>query len=155
MNKKYYIIIAILVVLLVLIIGLIGAKNLKNTKKPNNTINNEENKTEKEIEPYTGRIRCEIEDQNNEIYETYFIENIEVEKDKVKTNETERKVKYKSEDTYKGFKENEEVLDPIYDDDNLTVKYTFYEKSDLPNEDVDVYIKNLTDNGYKCEKVIN
>ena len=34
----------------------------------------------------------------------------------------------------------------------LTIEYTFKEKYEVPNEDVNEYIKNLTDNGYKCEK---
>ena len=155
MNKKYYIIITILVVLLVLIIGMIGIKNVKNTKRPNSTINTKENIPEQKTEPYTGNIRCEMLDKNDEIYETYFIENIEVENDKVKTNETKRKIKYKDEDNYKGFKENEKVLNPVYNDENLTIEYTFNEKYELPNENVDEYIKNLTDIGYKCEKVID
>ena len=155
MNKKYYIIIIILVVLLVLMIGLIGAKNLKNAKKPNNTINTEENKSEQKTELYTGNIRCEMLDKNDEIYETYFIENIEVENDKVKTNEIKRKVIYKNANNYNGFKENEQVLNPVYDDENLIVEYIINERFTMHDEDVNEYINDLKTQGYKCEKVID
>ena len=119
-------------------IGLIGAKNLKNAKKPNNTINTEENKSEQKTELYTGNIRCEMLDKNDEIYETYFIENIEVENDKVKTNEIKRK-----------------VLNPVYDDENLIVEYIINERFTMHDEDVNEYINDLKTQGYKCEKVID
>ena len=85
----------------------------------------------------------------------YFIENMEVENGKIKSNEIKRKIKYLNENNYKGFKENEEVINPIYDDENLTIEYITDEKFTMHDEDVNTYVKELEDLGYKCEKVID
>ncbi len=154
-DKKYIITIIILIIMLVIIISMIGAKNLKNKHKE---INNSEKQEEynKYEENFTGKIKCELEDKDNiDIYMAYFIENMEVENGKIKSNEIKRKIKYLNENNYKGFKENEEVINPIYDDENLTIEYITDEKFTMHDEDVNTYVKELEDLGYKCEKVID
>lgn len=153
MNKKYYIVIGILSVLLVIIISLISVKNLE-SKNDTNTNNQDKQKEQENEKKYTGKIRCEILDRDDEIYKSYFIDNLEIENDNVTTSETKHKIIYKNSENYKGFKENQKVSNPVYDDENLTIEYTFHEKYEV-NDEMDIYIKNLTDNGYKCEKVTN
>ena len=152
MNKKYYIIIAVLSVLLAIIIGLISVKNIK-TK--NNT-NDQDNQTEKQEKTYTGNIRCEKEDKDNiDIYMPYFIDTLEVENNNVMTSETKRKLEFNNNDNYNGFKENSNVLNPVYDDENLIVEYVLNEKKEIDPRDIDEYVKSLENLGYKCEKVID
>ena len=156
MNKKYYIVIGILSILLVIIISLISVENLKSKNIPNE--NNQDKQVEQQEEQektYTGNIKCEMLDKNDEIYETYFIENIEVENNKVKTSEIKHKIIYKNAENYKGFKENEKVLNPIYDDENLIVEYVLKEKEEIVDREMDEYINDLKKAGYKCEKVTN
>ena len=56
---------------------------------------------------------------------------------------------------YEGFKENEKLANPIYDDKNLTIIYDNEGKQDLTNDNIEYenIITNLEQNGYVCDKV--
>ena len=152
MKKKYYIIIAVLSVLLLIIIGLISIKTLKETKNNNTDTQDQQEQIQ---EKYTGNIRCEREDKNNtDVYMAYFINNIEVKNNNAIAIETKRKLKFNSINDYNGFKENANVISPVYEDENLIVEYVLEEKQEIAARDVDEYVESLAELGYKCEKVM-
>ena len=105
---------------------------------------------------YSGIIRCVNE---NKKYIEYFIdtiiENLEVENGIIKTKEIKRKIIFFSKEGYNAFKNNEHLLNPVYDDNNLTIEYTTNEKEEINYFEVNVYTKDLNKIGYKCEKVID
>ena len=147
MNKKkiYIEIIIVLVILLLVIIGMIIVKN--NEKS---TINKKEEKT------YSGLIQCvkttENNTDNNISNDMVFLEVVD---NKVKTIEVMKSIFFNNAQDYEEFKNNEQLLNPGYDDERYAIEYVVSEKKEVNNEDMNEYTKNYVKQSYDCEKVTN
>ena len=106
-----------------------------------------------------GIITCSKEiPVDNDFYKFYEIEEIQVEENIAKEQNSLFKIIYNDKDNYEGFKTNEKVKNPHYDDENLTIIYDNIGKIDLK---VDEYgqkieigykkiIEDLENEGYVC-----
>lgn len=107
-------------------------------------------------EKYTGIVNCTKEiPTDNEYYKVYEIQEIQVNKGIVKERNSLFKIIYNSKYNYEGFKVNEKLENPIYDDENLTIIYDNEGKIDMSYDEYEYreFIKELEDNkGYICKE---
>lgn len=145
-KKKIVSIFAIIFLLIMLgvIIVLILNKNKELKEKKPEIIN----------EIYTGKINCTKEISQEKEYKAYILDGIEVKEDIVQKRNFLYKIEYLDEENYNGFKVNEKVENPIYDDKNLTIIYNRDEDVDLSvdKRDYKEFIQELEQEGYTCEK---
>lgn len=139
-NVNQIIIISVLFVILCLIIILIINKQ-NNLNKVDEQINNE----------YIVNAICEKEYQTENIYKFYNIENIEFKNDLIVEIKSTNRIEYFDKDNYNGFKANEKVENPKYDDENLIITFDAGESPRKNNIKYSEYIKELTEDGYDCK----
>ena len=144
-KKIYYVIIIILIIIITIIFGFIIAKKIK--------LKNDNFPPAEEIKKYNGKISCLKEITiDNDYYQQYDLQEAIVVDDIVTENNFLSKIVYKDSDNYEGFKNNEKVNNPIYDDKNLTIIYTRDEKINLEKDQKNFqdFIKETEQNGYTC-----
>ena len=139
-NVNQIIIISVLFVILCLIIILIINKQ-NNLNKVDEQINNE----------YIVNAICEKEYQTENNYKFYNIENIEFKNDLIVEIKSTNRIEYFDKDNYNGFKANEKVENPKYDDENLIIMFDAGESPRKNNIKYSEYIKELTEDGYDCK----
>ena len=139
-NVNQIIIISVLFVILCLIIILIINKQ-NNLNKVDEQINNE----------YIANAICEKEYQTENNYKFYNIENIEFKNDLIVEIKSTNRIEYFDKDNYNGFKANEKVENPKYDDENLIIMFDAGESPRKNNIKYSEYIKELTEDGYDCK----
>lgn len=147
MNKRkiYLGIIIILVILLIVIIGMILTKNIK---KPISD--------KKEEEKFSGLIQCiKITENNVENNISNDIVYLEVENNKIKTVEVMKSIHFNDAKDYEEFKNNENLLNPVYDDERYAIEYVVSKKTKTNNDDMNEYTNNYINKGYGCEKIMN
>ena len=151
-------IIGFLLIILMLVIILIIQKkyNLEKNTQPTeeNSNNRNDNDKDKETirEDYTGIVTCIMTVGQNEEYQIYNLDEIDVSEGIVQSRSFFTRIKYAGKDNYEGFKTHEKVNDPTYDDENLTITYLRDEKVDLTEyqRDIQEFSKELEQNGYTC-----
>ena len=153
-------IIGFLLIILMLVIILIIQKkyNLEKNTQPteensNNRNDNDKDKDKETIrEDYTGIVTCIMTVGQNEEYQIYNLDEIDVSEGIVQSRSFFTRIKYAGKDNYEGFKTHEKVNNPIYDDENLTITYLRDEKVDLTEyqRDIQEFSKELEQNGYTC-----
>lgn len=131
----------LLLVILIIIVILVATKN-KKIAKPEEPMD----------ELYIGTINCTLELSSEEKSKTYLLDEIEVKEGIVQSRGFQYKIIYLDKENYEGFKKNEEVENPEYDDVNLTIKYGNEEKQDLTKYNIayENLITDLKKEGYSC-----
>lgn len=147
--KKRKIYIGILMMFFILLLIIIGIKLLKNKNANKNIANKEEFK-----EMYSGLMQC-IKFNDNSIENNSFsnIVYLEVEDNKIKTIKVMKVIYFNDAKDYEDFKNNEQLLKPVFDDERYVIEYVISDETEANNEDMNEYTKNYTDKGYECEKV--
>ncbi len=155
-------IIGFLLIILILVIVLIIQKNhnLENNRQPiennnNNNNNNSSDNNDKEAikADYTGIVTCIMPFAQDEEYQIYNLDEIEVSEGIVQSRSFFTRIKYVDKDNYEGFKMYEKVNNPTYDDKNLTITYIRDEKIDLTEyqRNIQEFSEELEQNGYTCK----
>ena len=158
MNNKNTIKILIilgLLAILILISILIVIKMQKQRLDINEPINNNNNNNSN-----NKVIICKKKIKSDVAYETYNITEIEKENDIATKITFQIQIVYKDKDNYEGFKVNEKVTNPKYDDENLSIIYDLKEAIDLTKDengntvekDYKTITENLKKDGYTCNE---
>ena len=66
-----------------------------------------------------------------------------------------KSIKFSDAKDYENFKNNNDLLKPIYDDERYAIEYVVSEKAEANNEDMNEYTQNYINKGYGCEKLMN
>ncbi len=147
-KNNWQIIETILIVILLITLGIISI--LIVIKK------NEMTEPTEFANKFTGTIDCIKEMSGEQFYKIYLLDVIDVKEEVVEDRTPFYKVVYLDKDNYEGFKINEKVKNPEYDDSTLTIIYERNDNEDLyiNNQNYKEFIQDLEKNyGYKCDDV--
>ena len=152
MKNKKKIIELITIITLLIILILIGVLIIKKTQE---LAKKSEIQAPEEVKNlYTGKVNCTIDISKDNTNQTYILDVLDIKEGIVNYRNYFYKIVYLDQDNYEGFKLNEKVKNPEYDDANLTIIYEREEKKDLSKDHrkYQEFINELEQDGYTCQE---